>query len=114
MLGSGTTTAQRKATSAFQTIRRAPSQAELRHRPEVGRERRSVRGGVERDGNRSRKEGKIVATTRGVTRRAFEKCTRRSRLCEETGSGQSGKCSPAGLADASWWELAFREGAEQP
>lgn len=113
MLGSGTATARRKASSAFQTIRRAPSKAEVRHRPEVGRERRSVRGGVEHDGNRSRKEGKIVATTRGVALRAFEKCTRRSRFCEETGSGQSGKCSPAGLAGDSWWALGFREGAEQ-
>lgn len=54
--------------------------------------------------------GKIVAATRGVTWNASEKRMRRSGFCEESGSEQSGKCSPVGL-DA-WWALRIREGAE--
>lgn len=55
--------------------------------------------------------GKAVAVSRGVTRLASEKRTRRSRFCAERGSEQSGKCSPVGTDP--WWALRFREGAEQ-
>lgn len=55
--------------------------------------------------------GKAVAVSRGVTRLASEKRTRRSRCCEESGSEQSGKCSPVGID--SWWARRFRQGAEQ-
>lgn len=107
MLGPEAAKPQPKLNSTIPTIHRAPSKAELRHPSEVGLadptpgRTWNMMGIVVK---------KLVAATRGVTHKAYEKRARRSRLREERGSEQSGKCSPVGLE--SWRALGFREGAK--